>query len=398
MTLPALAAPPLALATGASKAGVPIAAATTSSSWTTAVLQLRLAADDVTPKQRAATTAFVAVLADAGARVLGSAGRVEARVSADVATIAFGATADQPELPVRALDAALRALKTAKPTAVVSPAVLDIVDDDLDVGSAAALLPGRAAGLVVDGGVIDAASFKALADTVRTDRVAVGVVGPGTPQDVLARAVKVLGAPITRGPAAVVAAPLVEEKRTITVEQRKDSGPTSMLSWWTSTPTTPNERAAALVLAELLGGRIARGGDRLGVVVTVTGTDRATLLSAETNKTELLKKLTTTALTATELSTATTTALRVRLARLDDPTRLAHAMSRGLLDNADAAAELAAIEGVNAAAVTAAAIRFGGSTHLTRRAAPAALAPTVVKTTTTSVTTTTTTTPPGAKR
>ena len=85
----------------------------------------------------------------------------------------------------------------------------------------------------------------------------------------------------------------------------------------------------------------------------------------------------------------------------DDPARLAHALSRALLDVADAAdavAELAAIGSTNAAGVTAAAIRFGNGLQLTRRAAPAALAPVAVQKTTTTTTTVTTTTPAGAKR
>ena len=378
---------------GASKGGVPIAVSTTSASWNTAVLQLRLPADEVSPQARASTMGFVGVLADAGAKVLGSAGRVQARVTADLVTIAFGATADQPELPLRAVDAALRALKTTKPVAAVMPAPFDAVDDDLDVDSAALLLPGKPAGLPIDGVVIDAANFKALAATVRSDRGAVGVVGAGTAVDVLARAVKLLTTAVPKAPAAA-AAVVLDDKHSILVERRQDASPTTTLTWWTSS-TSVADRAAALVLAEFLGGRLARGAGRLGIVAVVSASDRATLLAAENQRADTLKKLTTAPPTTSELSTATTAAIRNRLSRLDDPTRLAHSLSRGLLNDDDVAGEVAAIDSTTAAAVTAAAIRFGAGVQLSRRFAPAALPAAPVQKTTTTTTTTTTT---GAKR
>ncbi|HEY1098034.1 MAG TPA: hypothetical protein VGF99_03860, partial [Myxococcota bacterium] len=273
-------------ASGAGKGGVPVIAASTSSSWTTAVLELRLTADELSPKQRAAFSAFVAAVADAGAKTLGSNGRVEARVNADGAAIAFGATADQPELALRAADAALRSIKGLKP-AGVAPALLDVVDDDLGVDVAAVLLPGTASGLAVDGGAADVATFRAIADTLRADRVAVGVVGPGTPDEVLARAIKVLGAPVARRVDGV--AGRAPDARQLTIETRSDRS-TTTLTAWAASPSTPQERAAVIVLAELLGGRVVRGAGLVGVSVDVTGANRVALVSAEQQKLDLLKR------------------------------------------------------------------------------------------------------------
>ena len=384
--------------TGATKSGVALVATTTTTSWATAVLEIRLAADEVSPKTRAATTAFVAVLADAGARVLGSSGRVQARVGADSIAVAFGATADQPDLPARAVDAALRALKTTKPTTVVSPPALDVVDDDLDVAAAAWLLPPTAAGLAVDGAAIDAAAFRALADTVRVDRVAVALVGPGSAEDVLARGMRAIGAPLAKAVTAAVVAG-VDDTRSILIERRDpgSTSSTSTIAWWAKTPSTVTERAAVIVLAELLGGRIARSADRIGIVVTVTAADRGALIAVETARAQQLAKLSSAAPTVAQVTTATTTALRARQARLDDPTRLAYALGRGLLDGDDvstnALAELAAISDVTAAAVTAAASRLNSGLQLVQRGSPTAVAvaPALLKKTTTTTTTTTTT-------
>lgn len=368
---PASAAPLITPATGATKGGLPVVAASTSSSWTTAVLQIQLAVDDVSPHHRTSTTSYMAALADVGERVLGRGGRVEGRVGADVMTLAFGAPADQPELALRAVDAVLRAVKTVKPTEVLPPDDLDVIDAEFDSRTAGLLQPGHPSGTSVSNGTMDAAAFKALGDTVFSNKVAIGVVGPGTPAEVLARAIKVVGARLPRferpGPGFWFALP-----RTLTIEHGgmpHEPPLFSTMTWFTSTPLSSSSRAAAMVLAQLIGSQMTVvGSEQTGIIVVVRGDNDVELRRAEHQKIEQLHRLSRTPPTPDELATAVSAVQRTRLARLDDPTRLAAALSRALLNGADAAADLAAVESVDGAAVSAAAMAFRHTLVLERPA------------------------------
>ena len=293
-----------------------------------AQLHVRLDADGVTPKTRAATTSWSALLAEAGRKSIGPTGTIETRLTPESLVISFGVEAARVDDALRAIDAALRARGNRPPsTPVPAHPTLQVVDDVVDADAARALFPGLPIALPVDGAALDPPSAKALGDAMSPDRLAVVVVGPDTGDALLARTLRAVTAPLPK-PQPRTAPTLPTAGKTIHEQQdgtRSSSSLTSLIP--------PRQDAAGLmVLAELLGGRFLRSSVAAGVVVDVTAPDRVSLLGAEDTAVEQIRRVAAAAPPPEVVDAARDRVLTARLSSLNDPARVAHALGQAILD------------------------------------------------------------------
>ncbi len=327
-------APPpfLPVARAQSKQGsqfVAVAAPTTP--WVVAQLHIKLAPDDITPKQRSATSSWAAQLADAGRKNLPVGAVVEGRVTADSVVISWGvaaSVADADVVVLKAVDAALRARSQKPPSAsgatpLLALAPLQVVDDAISASGARVQFAGSGYGLPEEGSVVDAAAAKALGDAVTADRTAVVIVAADTGDALLVKLSKWVTAPLYK-PQPTSTPPLPTTTSTVA---SPGTTSTSTLTWWIA----PRSDAGLLVLAELLGGRPVRTLSAAGIAVDVKADDSAALAAAEQNALEQVRRIAAAPPPPEVVEAAVARVTTTRLQALTDPAKVAHALGQAAL-------------------------------------------------------------------
>ncbi|MDP2343864.1 MAG: hypothetical protein Q8O67_23090 [Deltaproteobacteria bacterium] len=318
----------LPLTRGTTKSGVAVVVvAAHQSPWAVAQLHLRLDANELAPKTRACTTAWSALLADAGRKSIGPTGTIESRLTPDSLVLSFGVEAARIDDAIKAIDAVLRARSSRPgPTIPALPNALPVVDDVVDAAGARALFPGQPLALSLEGGTLDATTAKALGDAVTPDRLALVITGPDSGDALLARVNRLVTAPLPRPQVKPTSTPPTAGK-TIT----EKTGPKSSSSLTSLIPAR-QDAAGLLVLASLLGGRLVRSSVAAGVVVDVAAADRVALLIAEDDALEQIRRVAAAAPPPEVTDAARERVLAARLSSLNDPARVAHALGQAILD------------------------------------------------------------------
>ncbi len=347
-----------------------VAIAAPFSPWAVAQLHIRLVADEVTPKARAATTAWAAQLADAGRKFIPT-GALEVRVTPDAVVVSLGTEAARVDDALRGVDAILRA-RSNKPGATppLPPGLLSVVDDVVSAEQARLMFPGQPLSLPIAGGTLDAATSKALGDAVSADRVVVVVVAADTGEGLLARLTKIVTAPLPRGTPVVTTMAGGPASKVIFL--RPDTTPlksTSTLTW--SIP--PRADAGLLVLAELLGGRSQRALGTAGIALDVVAADRAAVVRAEEGALDQVRRVAAAPPPPEVVEAARARVSTSRLQALTDPARVAHAVGLAALEGRPTRVEdeLAALSSTTPQSVSlAAASLFSAAVVIARTAGP----------------------------
>jgi hypothetical protein len=318
----------LPITRGTTKSGVAVVVVSANASpWAVAQLHLRLDASELTPKTRAATTAWSALLADAGRQSIGPTGTIESRLTPDSRVLSVGVEAARIDDAMKAIDAVLRARSNKPGATIPGPlSALPVVDDVVDAAGARALFPGLPIALPLEGAPLDATRAKSLGDSVTPDRLALVVTGPDSGDNLLARANRFFTAPLPK-PLARPAPPASTQGKTIT----EKAGPKSSSSLTALIPAR-QDAAGLLVLASLLGGRLVRSSVAAGVVVDVTAPDRVALIAAEDDVLEQIRRVAAAPPPPEVTDAARERVLNARLSTLNDPARVAHALGQAILD------------------------------------------------------------------
>lgn len=331
------------LRTGTAKNGVRVATVSSSSPVAVAVLRLQ-------PGPGVQVRAAVPLLADVAARSLGSSGRVEVDVEVDVDSdvdgrgdgaiaIVMVAPASNPDGPVRAADAVLKALRakvpavTAWPTPAVFDAGLDGDSDDLVVPVLpvleAAAPVASATAPDVQGALLALAAFTPA-------QVSLAVVGPGRPDDLVKKAASLLSAPLAKVPATPTptpgptpATPTPGTPTTTTAPTAPTATPTTVTAVLVPRPAAALDRVALRVVSTLLAGKVVRMGDAMGLVPGATGRSSVEGVSSVPPPEEVV-------------ADAAAREQRRQLAGLDDVARVAARAARDLLAGEAPFAELQA--------------------------------------------------------
>ena len=321
--------PLLPVARGQTRSGVAVVVvAAEQSPWAVVQLHVRLEGSELPPRVRAATTAWSALLADAGRRALGPTGTTETRLTPDSLVISFGVEAARFDDALRALDSVLRGRAPKLPTTQpLVPGSLQVTDDVVDAAGARALFPGQPLALSLEGAPLDAAALQLLAGAMTPDRLALVVAGPDSTDALLARVNRTITAPLPKAQNRPAPSSSSTPSKTIT----EKPGPSSSSSVAVLIPAR-QDAAGLLVLASLLGGRLVRSSAAVGVVVDVTAADRVALVAAEDDVLEQIRRVAAAPPPPEVTEAARDKVLRGRLSTLNDPARVAHALGQAVLD------------------------------------------------------------------
>jgi hypothetical protein len=329
--------------------GLTVLPLSASTPWSVAQLHVRLA-PELRPDARAAATSWAHHLAQSGRRSLPVGASVSVLVHADALVVSFGVDAARLDDALKALDAALRA-RSAKPTDVSRVDTLAVVDDAVGPAAAARLFAGDPRSLPVDG-ASDAASLKLLGDTLDAGAVHVVVAGSDVDAGLVARAQRLIAAPLPKrapSPTSVPTQATPSTPSTTTLETAGLSARTTLLA------PAGTSAAAVWVVAEVLGGRSLRSGVQQGVSVDVDDVSavRARLVS----------------LSDVDISAARSRVVRARAEALTSPAKLAYAIGQaGLFQPGldPLSAVLGAVDAVTADDVRAAASALGAQAIVER--------------------------------
>lgn len=388
---------------GATRQGTPLVAISAPlTPWAVAQLHIRLVADEVSPRARAATTSWAALLADAGRKSIGPTGTADVRVTPDAVVVSFGVEAARADDALRAVDAALRA-RSNKPgsTAPTPPGQLAILDDVVGAEQARLAFPGQPISLPIDGGVLDAATSRALGDAVSADRVVVVVVAPYAGDALLTRMTRTVTAPLPKGatpttattpttpttatPTSTATGAALARTIVVRADPATPTNPTRSASTVTWT-IPPRSDAGLLVLAALLGGRPVRSVTAAGIAVDVVASDRVALIRAEDDILDQVRRVASAPPPPEVVEAARARIATSRLQALTDPAKVAHATGLAALEGRPTRVEdeIASLSSTSPQNVSlAAASLFTASIVITRTPGPEPAPPPPLPTTTT---------------
>lgn len=313
------------LKNGASLTAVPLSSSTP---WSVTQLHVLLA-PELRPDARAAATSWAHHLAHSGQRLLPVGATASVLVHADAAVVSFGVEAARLDDALKAVDAALRA-RSAPPVDLPRVGTLAVVDDAVGAAAAARLFAGHPRSLPVDAPT-SAAAQKLLADAIDASAVHIVVAGSDTDAGLVARAQRLIGAPLPkRTTPELWRASTPSPPALTTLESGALSARTTLIA------PAGVSRAAVWVVAELLGGRSVRAGLQHGVSVDVDDIDavRARLVNVSD----------------ADVAAARSRVVRDRASALTNPAKLAYAIGQaGLFDPTldPIAAVLGAVEAVS---------------------------------------------------
>ena len=306
---------------GTAKNGIRLVTlASSQSPLTVAVLGLRVPGGEV--------WAAMPWLVDIAARVLGTAGRVEVTVGpAGTLLLALLAPSTSPELPVRAADAVLKAMRTKAP-AVPSQTVPYRLDAGFNAGVVEAGSPSPTDQAAVQAAVQRAQQVLA---SLAPEQVSLAVVGPGTPDDLARRSAAALAAPLTSSPSS--SSP--SSSSSSSSSSPSSAGAEGLVM---ARPSAPVDRVALRVLATLAGGRLVEGDGTVGLSLPL---DRAAASA-------LLRDVGAVAPPAEVVAAAIRREQHRALSRLDDVASLAARAAVDLLEGLPPHADLVAAVDVTA--------------------------------------------------
>jgi hypothetical protein len=329
------------LRTGTAKNGVRVATVSSSSPVAVAVLRLQ-------PGPGGQVRAAVPLLADVAARSLGSSGRVEVDVDVDGdgdgdgdggdghIAIVMVAPASNPDGPVRAADAVLKALRAKVPAATAwpTPAVFDAgLDGDSDDIVVPVLTLPTTTAVVAPVTASDVQGALLALAALTPAQVSLGVVGPGRPDDLVKKAASLLSAPLAKVPVPPVPPTAPRATATATPITTAPTAPTATPPTVTAVlvprPAAALDRVALRVVSTLLAGRVVRMGDAMGLVPGATGRSSVEGMSSVPPPLEVV-------------ADAAAREQRRQLAGLDDVARVAARAARDLLAGDAPFAELQA--------------------------------------------------------
>ena len=352
----------LPVAVGQTRGGIPVVAIQ-GGPWAVAALHARLG-DDLTPAERRSVDALVAALADGSSAALkrpisadasDAGGKVKARVDPDHLAIAFGAPAEKLDVLLRSLDTLLRERVRLLP-ATKAPEPLAAEDPSVDAVALALAAPTAA--LPTSGGAPDAPALRALADKIlRRERIAISVVGPLPPADLLALVLRTVVTPVAAGPPLPPTTALVLAEGTRLWERTDAAQKQTASSVWVLAPGKSTDRAARAVLARLTGGRSVATDALFGVAFDVTTPRASQAARAEAVPLKALEAVATTAPPAEIVEAVRAKERAARLERWKDADAVADVLGRALLagDVTVVDKDLAALQQVTPDDVTAAA-------------------------------------------
>ena len=314
---------------GTAKNGIRLVTlASSQSPLTVAVLGLRVPAGEV--------WAAMPWLVDVAARVLGKPGRVELTVGpAGTVLLALLAPSTSPELPVRAADAVLKAMRTKAP-ALPS----QTVPYRLDAGFNAGVVEAGAPPPPTDQAAVQAAVQRAqqVLASLAPEQVSLAVVGPGTPDDLARRSAVALAAPLTSSPPSSSSSSSPSSPSSPSPSPLSSPSLAGAEGLVMARPSAPVDRVALRVLATLAGGRLVEGDGTVGLSLPL---DRAAASA-------MLRDVGAAAPPAEVVAAAVRREQHRALSRLDDVASLAARAAVDLLEGLPPHADLVAAADVSA--------------------------------------------------